>query len=49
MSDTPKDDETIDEKKMDGLLKKMLSTPHKPHKPKSERQPAEKATKPPKA
>jgi len=34
MPDAPKDDENIDEAKLDRVLKKLLSTPPKPHKPK---------------
>jgi len=33
MADAPKDDENIDEAKLDRVLKKLLSTPPKPHKP----------------
>jgi hypothetical protein len=34
MADAPKDDNEIDEAKLDRVLKKLLSTPPKPHKAK---------------
>jgi hypothetical protein len=39
MADAPKDDENIDEAKLDRVLKKLLSTPPKPHSKKPERKP----------